>query len=120
MNSAERVILRTLQSTDCADSHLTLTRYLTTGGKRVRPEGTTLLTQEVDGNTGEGFSVYFELFSGGFLYLLLQGFPFEIASSALFTGNGPGTVVVRLPVEWTKKADFSGLISHLDFIFSTR
>jgi hypothetical protein len=59
--------------------------------------------QQTDESTGQGFSMYRELFSDDYLYLTLEGFPFEVASSAGLTGNGPATIVVRLTDEWAKK-----------------
>lgn len=61
------------------------------------------MKQQIDGGNGQGFSVYCELFSDDFLYLELQGFPFEVTSTAGPAGQGPGTVVIRLPNEWARK-----------------
>lgn len=69
----------------------------------MRPAGTAILTQQMDESTGQGFSTYREIFSDDYLYLSLQGFPFEVASSTGLTGKGPGTIVVRLTNEWAKK-----------------
>ena len=49
--------------------------------------------------TGQGFHLYREAFDeeGSFIYLELDGFPFEAVSSMELSASGPTRVTVRLP-----------------------
>jgi hypothetical protein len=56
-----------------------------------------------DQTTGQAFHLYEECFEGGHVYLELEGFPFEAASSSMLSKEGPSRLVVRLPNVWAKK-----------------
>jgi hypothetical protein len=64
-----------------------------------------ILRQERDESTRQGFQVYNEIFDEeGDIYLELEGFHFEVASSgSLSAMNGKPRLVVRLPREWAQK-----------------
>jgi hypothetical protein len=59
---------------------------------------------------GAGFNLYRECFDfdDEFVYLEVHGVPFETSSSIGLSGNGPGSVTIRLPDDWARKL---GLIS---------
>lgn len=62
-----------------------------------------------DENTGQAFRIYAELFGEKDVYLELEGFRFEAASSGeIREANGQPRLVVQLPKEWAKKI---GLLS---------
>ena len=52
-----------------------------------------------DQATGQGFHLYREVFDepDAFVYLELDGFPFEAVSSMELSASGPTRVAVRLP-----------------------
>lgn len=54
---------------------------------------------EHDPATGQGFHLYREAFdeAGAFVYLELDGFPFEAVSSIELSASGPTRLAVRLP-----------------------
>ncbi len=64
-----------------------------------------ILRQERDESTRQGFQVYNEIFDEeGEVYLELEGFRFEAASSgSLSAVNGKPRLVVQLPREWAQK-----------------
>lgn len=54
---------------------------------------------------GAGFHLYRECFDCDeeFVYLEVRGVPFETSSSIELSGNGPGSVTIRLPDDWARK-----------------
>jgi hypothetical protein len=56
-----------------------------------------------DESTGQSFHLYEECFEDGNVYLELEGFPFEAASSAMLYDQAPTRLVVRLPTAWAEK-----------------
>ncbi len=58
---------------------------------------------ETDDASGQQIHLYREVFDDDHVYLKLTGFPFEAASSAELSGQGPGRVAIRLSHEWAKK-----------------
>ncbi len=58
---------------------------------------------ETDDTRKQQIHLYREVFDDEHVYLELTGFPFEVASSAELSGQGPGRVAIRLPHEWAKK-----------------
>jgi len=64
-----------------------------------------ILRQERDESTRQGFQVYNEIFDEeGDVYLELEGFHFEAASSGYLSAmNGKPRLVVQLPREWAQK-----------------
>jgi hypothetical protein len=63
---------------------------------------------ESDDASGQKAHLYEELFDDDHVYLELTGFPFEVASSAGLSGQGPGRVAIRLPLVWAKKLGLVG------------
>jgi hypothetical protein len=61
------------------------------------------LKYDRDQTTGQSFHLYEECFEDGHVYLELEGFPFEAASSAILSEEGPSRLVVRLPNAWAQK-----------------
>jgi hypothetical protein len=62
-----------------------------------------ILRQERDESTGQGFQVYNQIFDEeGDVYIELEGFHFEAASSAPLVTGKP-RLVVQLPREWAQK-----------------
>jgi Arc/MetJ family transcription regulator len=62
---------------------------------------------------GAGFHLYREGFDldDEFVYLKVDGVPFETTSSISLSGSGPGSATIRLPDKWARKL---GLISDSD------
>ncbi|MFP5228681.1 MAG: hypothetical protein ACLGXA_13745 [Acidobacteriota bacterium] len=54
---------------------------------------------------GAGFHLYRECFDSDdeFVYLEVNGVPFETASSISLSGSGPGSATIRLPDGWARK-----------------
>jgi len=61
------------------------------------------LKHDRDQSTGQSFHLYEECFEDGQVYLELEGFPFEAASSAIPSEQGLSRIVVRLPNAWARK-----------------
>jgi hypothetical protein len=63
-----------------------------------------IVKQHFEKDTGRSFEVYSEIFDEeGDVYLELEGFHFEAASSGLRVVNGKPRLVVQLPREWARK-----------------
>jgi hypothetical protein len=61
------------------------------------------LKYERDEATGQRAHLYQDAFDEEHVYLELEGFPFETASSAALSGQGPARLTVRLPHAWAHK-----------------
>jgi len=64
-----------------------------------------IIKQHFEKDTGRSFQVYNEIFDEeGEVYLELEGFHFEVASSGgIGVVNGRPRLVVQLPREWAQK-----------------
>jgi len=63
----------------------------------------TSLRYERDEATGQQVHLYEDVFDEEHVCLELEGFPFEAASSAALSGQGPVRLTVRLPHAWAQK-----------------
>ena len=61
------------------------------------------LKYERDQATGQQVHLYQDAFDEEHVCLELEGFPFEAASSAALSGQGPARITVRLPNAWAQK-----------------
>jgi hypothetical protein len=73
------------------------------GRRKIAMSTKASLKYERDEASGQQFHLYNEVFDDDHVYLELEGFPFEAASSIVLSGQGPGRVAVRLPNEWARK-----------------
>jgi hypothetical protein len=80
------------------------------GGRDSYPERThismstkTSLKYERDAATGQGVHLHKEIFDEEYVYLEMNGFPFEAASSIELTDKGPDRIAVRIPNAWARK-----------------
>ena len=64
-----------------------------------------IMKQHFEKDTGRSFQVYYEMLDeGDDVYLELEGFHFEAASSGYLSAmNGKPRLVVQLPREWAQK-----------------
>lgn len=73
------------------------------------------LKHERDEATGQGVHLYREVSDDGHVYLEVDGFPFEAASSVDLSGEGAMHLTIRFPKEWARKL---GLLQASDVAWS--
>jgi hypothetical protein len=63
----------------------------------------TSLKYERDQATGQQVHLYEDVFDEENVYLEIEGFPFDAASSVQLSGNGPARLTIRFPNAWARK-----------------
>jgi hypothetical protein len=61
------------------------------------------LKYEHDEATGQQVHLYEDVFDEEHVYLELEGFPVEVASSVALSGQGQARVAIRIPNAWARK-----------------
>ena len=74
------------------------------------------LKHERDEATGQAVHLYREAFDKAHVYLEVEGFHFEAASSDELSGSGGLRVAIRFPKEWARRLGLlEGPLLHPDF-----
>jgi len=66
------------------------------------------LKYERDEATGQQVHLYQDVFDEGHVFLEIEGFPFEAATSVELSGNGQPRLTLRLPNAWAQKLGLLG------------